>query len=173
MTLDATVAGPAANSYLEADEADAFAATDAVNGEAWLAAADGAKDTALMAATNDVDLFKRSVATRYSAIQALLFPRDIDVDAMDDPIILADVRRATYEQAVYLIRNAKLIADAASRRARALYSFSDDDGSGTQALSPSFGLYSPKMVEYLERVGSVGRAAVRTLVSVPMTSSYE
>lgn len=173
MTLDATVAGDTANSYLEADEADAFAATDAVNGEAWLAAEDEAKDRALMAATNDVDLFKRSVATRYSATQALLFPRDVDIDSSDDPIILADIRRATYEQGVYLVRNAKLIADAAARRARALYSFSDDDGSATQALSPTFGLYSPKMIEYLDRVGAVGRATTRTLVSVPMTSSYE
>lgn len=172
MTLDSTVAGPDANSYLDADEADAFAATDAVNGDAWLAAEDEAKDRALMAATTDVDLYKRSSGTRYSAVQALLYPRDIDLDDAAMPILLADVRRATYEQAVYLLRNAKLIADAAARRARALYSFSDDDGSGTQALSPGFGLYAPKMTEYLDRIGSVSRSR-RTLGSVPMTSSYE
>lgn len=172
MTLDATVAGDTANSYLEADEADEFAASDTVNGDAWLAAEDEAKERALMAATNDVDLYRRSAGTRYSAVQALLFPRDIDLDTAAMPILIADVRRGTYEQAVYLLRHAKLIADAASRRARALYSFSDDDGSATQALSPSFGLYAPKMTEYLDRIGSVGRST-RTLASVPMTSSYE
>lgn len=172
MTLDATVAGPDANSYLELEEADAFAETDAVNGEAWLTADEAPKERALLAATNDVDLYKRTAGVRYSSVQALLFPRDTDLDDSALPILVADVRRATYEQAVYLLRNAKLLADAAARRARALYSFSDDDGSATQALSPSFGLYAPKMTEYLDRIGAAGRST-RTLVSVPMTSSYE
>lgn len=172
MALDATVAGAAANSYLTLSDADAYAASDPVNGDAWLAAADDVQERALKAATVDVGLYKRSVGLPYVATQALPYPRGIDVDSLDAPFLLADVRRATYEQAVYLIRNGKLIADAAARRARGLYSFSDDDGSATQALNPAMSLYAPKMMEYLDRIGAAARS-FRTLVSVPMTSSYE
>lgn len=172
MALDATVAGSSANSYLTLADAEAFAVADPVNGDAWLAAAVDVQERALKAATVDVGLYKRAAGLPYVSTQALLYPRGVDVDALDVPFILADVRRATYEQAVYLIRNAKLIADAAARRARGLYSFSDDDGSATQSLDPATSLYAPKMMEYLDRIGAAARA-VRTLVSVPMTSSYE
>lgn len=172
MVLDATVAGPSANSYLTVADADEFAAIDTVNGDAWLAGMSEAKQRALQAATSDVDLYKRSAGVRYSTIQALLFPRDTDLDSLAVPFLLGDVRRATYEQAVYLLRNAKVIGDAAARRARALFNFSDDDGSGQPALNSSFGLFAPKMTEYLDRIGAAARST-RTLTSVPYTSSYE
>lgn len=173
MPLDDTVAGPNANSYIDVVDADAFAAIDVVNGAAWTAVTTEQKEDALQAASADVDLYKRSAGIRYSTLQALLFPRSVDVDATDLPYLLPDVRRATYEQAVYLVRNGQLIADAAKRRARALFNFSDDDGSGQPALNSSFGLFAPKMTEYLDRIGAAGRGPARTIVSVPMTSSFE
>lgn len=171
MALDATVAGPAANSYLTLAAADAYAANDPISGAEWLAASDAAQEQALIAATADVDLYQRAAGTRYSAAQALLFPRDVDV-ASSVAFLLSDVKRATYEQAVYLLVNHELIADAASRRARALFNFSDYDGSGQPAMNPSFGLYAPKMTEYLARIGS-GQRTRRTIVSVPYASSFE
>lgn len=173
MVLDATVAGAAANSYLTVAEADAFAAGDPVSGDAWLAALDDAKERSLIAAAEDVDLYRRAAGVRYVTTQARLFPRSVDwIGTPPVAFVLPDVKRGQYEQAVYLLRYGALIADSQARRARGLYSFSDDDGSGTQALSPDFGLYAPKMTERLDRIGSSGRARM-TLVSVPMTSSYE
>lgn len=171
MTLDATVAGPDANSYIDATEADDYAAGDPVSGDAWLAASDDDKDRALIAAANDVDLYRRA-GTRYAVDQALLFPRDVDYTGTPAaPFLLADVRRAAYEQAVYLLVNHKLIASAGTRRARALFNFSDDDGSGQPALDPNFGLYAPKMIERLERIGAERRGRP-TIRSVPMASSF-
>lgn len=170
--LDATVAGATADSYLSVVEADAYAANDPVTGDAWLAATLGEKERLLVAATADVDLFKKSVGVRYSSGQALLYPRAIDF--LGDPMVPflhPAVKRATYEQATYLRGNARLIADSASRRAQGLLNAGDGDGSWTAAMSPTYGLYAPKMVERLESIGAAGRAG-RFIYSVPIGSSF-
>lgn len=172
MPLDATVAGAAANSYLTIPEADAFASVDPVLGAKWLAATLEEKERLLIAATDDVDLYKKAVGARYSASQARLFPRSTDVTGDPAlPFLLPDVKRATYEQAVYLLDNAHLIAQAANHRANGLLNSADGNGSWTAALSPTYGLYAPKMTERLDRIGAAGRSG-RFLVSVPIASSY-
>lgn len=171
MALDATVAGAAANSYLTLVEAAAFAAVDPILGEKWLADDDAKREQLLQAATSDVDTYKRSTVP-YSSTQALLFPRDVDVEGDPAlPVLLAAVKRATYEQAVYLLDNAHLIAQAASHRAHGLLSSSDDDGSWNAAVNPSYGLYAPRMREALDRIGASSRTG-RYLVSVPIASSF-
>lgn len=172
MALDATVAGAAANSYLTVAEAEAFAATDPVAGAKWLTATLDEKEQLLVAATADVDLYRKSVGPRWLTTQARLFPRL--ADAVGDPLVpflLLDVKRAAYEQAVYLQANGHLIAAAASNRASGHLSRSDSDGGWTSAINPTFGLYAPRMTEYLDRIGAAGRTG-RYLVSVPMASSY-
>lgn len=172
MDLDATVAGSAANSYLTVAEADELAAVDLVNGDAWRKAPVGDKEKALIAATGYVDAYKKAAGTRWASTQALLFPRL--EDAGGDPVapfLLFDVKRGTYEQAVYLLRNGHLIADAAAHRAQGVISASSGDGGYTAALSPTYGLYAPMMQEYLDRIGAAGRTG-RFLVSVPIGSSF-
>lgn len=172
MVFDATVAGLAATSYLTVEDADALAAVDPVGGEAWLSSATDEKEQALMAATADVDTYRRAVAFRYDEEQPLLFPRLEDVRGDPAlPFIPRQVERATYEQATYLRQNAHLIRGAASQRARAVISASDGDGGFTAAVSPTWGLYAPKMVELLDAIGAAGRTG-RRIVSVPMASSF-
>lgn len=172
MALDATVASAAANSYLTIAEADALAHADPVSGPRWLETTlVEDKERALIAATSDVDLYRKHVGERYASTQALLFPRVTDVAG--DPAVAflpLDVKRATYEQAVYLVENAHLIRAAGSQRASGHISRSDATGGWQAATNPTFGLFAPKMVEYLDRLGAAPRAGGRYLVSVPIAS---
>lgn len=172
MVLDATVAGANANSYLTVGEADALAAEDPVHGDAWLMAPLDRREQHLVAATGYVDAYKKSAGERWLSGQALLFPRKVDATGSPlVPFLHRDVKRATYEQAVYLLANAHLIAQAANHRAQGLLSVSQGDGSWTRSMSPSDGLYAPMMREFLDRIGSASRSG-RTLISVPIASSY-
>lgn len=171
MALDATIAGAAANSYLTVAEADARAANDPISGETWQAAALDEKERALVTATDDVDIFMRPAGSPFVATQALLFPRAIDAIGTPAVAFLPGlVKKATYEQAVYLLANARHLADAASRRARSAINESDGDGSVTLAVSPTFGLYAPRMIAALEGLTTGGRRAA-TLTSIPLTGS--
>ena len=169
--LDATIAGPSANSYLTVAEADGFAQRDlGPEAEAWLAAPEDVKERALMRAATDVDEARPSILIRYTAAQALDFPRDTDwTGSPAVPFIPGAVKRAAYLQAAFVVRNSKAIDDAAGRRARGLYSFSDDDLSGTISLDATLGLFSPRAQRVL---ASVGGAGVRRsgIISVPMVS---
>lgn len=174
MTLDATVAGPTANSYLTVADADALAAVDlGRNAAQWLDAATttAIKEAALQRATREIDgnFPIAGMWVRYDADQALLFPRPQDATGVPlVPYIHANVRLACYHQAAYLVHNADAIDDAAARRARGLFSFSDSEGGGSVALDPTFGLLSPQAQAYLGAVRAGGRG---TLVSVPIASA--
>lgn len=167
MVLDATVAGSAANSYLTVAAADALAATDAIHGTAWLAAATPDKERMLIAATRDCEVFKGNVGATYSATQARRFPRVVDV-ATDVPFLPQALLQAAYEQAAHLLVNHKHIADAQARRAQGTLSQQDANGAWTAAIDPRFGRYAPGMVEQLAQLAAVVRPGGRRIVSAPI-----
>jgi hypothetical protein len=147
MVLDATVAGASANSYLTIAAADALATSDlGRDAETWLAATTDQKEAALLRATDEIDGDVGRVVTRATTGQLLLFPRYEDRAADGTTLILPGrLLRATYLQAAFLLRNAKLLDDAASFRARGLTNFSNPDGTGGQvADDPSFGTMHPR-----------------------------
>lgn len=145
MPLDATVAGAAADSYLTVAAADAFAESDfGPNAEKWRTATTEDKEGALRRATRDIDVTIGRVIAAYSSEQALLFPRSVDLIAgTSDPMLPPRIKLATYLQASYLLRNAKVLDDAASFRARGLANFSNPDGTGGQVAERGFGRLHP------------------------------
>ena len=143
MALDATVGGASANSYITVADADAFAATDlGRNVKAWNDAHPEEKEAALIRATEEIDFAVGTVGSSYSSTQARLFPRSSDIDLSTNlPRIPVRLKKATYLQAAFLLRNANIIDDASSRRARGLSSFANPDGtSGTVSTDPYNGL---------------------------------
>lgn len=159
MTVDATVAGLASNSYLDVAAADALAASDlGRNAKAWNAATIEDKEAALIRATAEIDEYVGTVPIVYAAAylgrgQALLFPRSIDVYGLYDvgpsgtPYIPVRLARATYLQAAHLLRNADLIDDAQSNRARGLVNFANPDGTGgTLSDKADFGRLNDRTV---------------------------
>lgn len=155
MALDATVAGASADSYITVAEADAFAAVRLGRfAEQWRDAATttDTKEDALKQATSDLDAFVR-VTAPYSDLQALVFPRAVDIDASDVAYIPRRVKEACYEQAAYVLATAELQDDAAERRARGLFSFQEDSGTGgTIAVDADFGRLAPRAHQLLESV---------------------
>lgn len=151
MVLDVTLAGAAANSYITVAEADAEASADiGRNAEAWNSATVEAKEAALIRATEDIDYTVGRVSATYSPTQRLLFPRSIDlIYGTSTPVLPGRIKSATYLQAAHLLKNAKVIDDAASFRARGLSNFSNPDGTGgTVASDPRIGRLHPR-VEFL------------------------
>lgn len=121
MSLDSTIAGAAAESYLSVAEADALAHADyGPEADWWLDGGLEQKELALRRATAEVDEYVRTGWARYSATQALLFPRLIDISAPAVPLIPARIARATYYQAAFLVKGARVLAAADMRRARGL-----------------------------------------------------
>lgn len=176
--LVATVAGADANSYLTVAEGDAFAAAAlGAEAKAWEDATVEEREKALMQATTSVDTLQRSqagYAVPYGADQALLFPRDIDVTGDPAlPFLLGIIKRATFVQAAWLLKNVHLLDEAASHVAAGVFSQSDGDGSWTAAADPTRGLYSPHMVVLLNSIPPASRTRGASIVSVPFTSSYE
>lgn len=174
MALDATVAGASANSYLTVAAADALATADLGRQSAlWLDAAttDAVKEAALQRATREIDghFPTTGMWVRYDADQALLYPRPQDATGSPlTPYIHPAVQLACYHQAAYLVKNADAIDDAAARRARGLFSFSDSEGGGSVAIDPTFGLLSPQAAADLAPLRAGGRG---TLSSVPVASA--
>lgn len=130
MALDATLAGPSANSYLTVAAADAFAESDlGRNREAWAAATVEDREAALIRATREIDVAVGRVDSPYDPYQALLFPRYTDLAYGTETVILPGrLGWATYAQAAFILRNANVLDDAASFRARGLSNFSNPDG---------------------------------------------
>lgn len=134
MALDATPAGTAADSYLTVADADALAGEDiGPEVDAWVSAATTVdrKERCLKRATREIDTYLRSGWPRYAAAQALRFPRSSDV-AGGEPFIPVDLQRATYQQAIYINKNATILAAANRRRARNVTTASEPDVSYTQ-----------------------------------------
>lgn len=146
--LDATVAGASANSYLTVAEADSLAASDLGSfAEGWRAATADTKEAALIRATDEIDGEVGRVVYRATREQALLFPRVEDL-ALDGQtrILPTRLQRAVYLQAAYLVKNAELLDQAASFRARGLSNFANPDGtSGQVASDPGFGAIHPRV----------------------------
>lgn len=180
MALDTTVAGAAADSYVSVTEADTLAGQSLSSfAAAWTAATTAKKENALRQATVDVDTHVRSTepwtAAAFQpvpapAAQRLLFPRSTDYTgtAPGTPYIEARVKQATYEQAAYLLANQPLLDAAAQRRARGMFSFSEEDGpSGSIAIDPTLGRFSPAAALLLRSLTGTGSGSVR---SVPIRS---
>lgn len=172
MTLVADIASANANSYLSVAEADAYAESDVGRHPAiWLGAKEDDKEAALITATTYIDGFRRWRIMPYQVGQRLVFPRITDVVSAA-PYILENVKRACYEQAVYLLKNGQLVDDAHARHAKNLSSFQDDDGSGTISLSPTRNLMSPEATMFLSAIPAARLRGGRTLVSVALRSSF-
>ena len=94
MTLDATVGGTSADSYLDVATADGLAAADIGRAAtAWAAASTDSKERSLKRATREIDAYLRSSGiARYSASQSLLYPRAVDV-ANGTPRMAVEVQR--------------------------------------------------------------------------------
>lgn len=172
MAIDATVAGASANSYLTVAEADALAASDlGPQAERWVAAATTVdlKERALRRATREIDAFLADhPVARYSLTQTLRFPRSTDITGDPaTPFLPRTLKDATYEQAAYLVSNAKLLDEAASRRAHGLFSYSNPDGTGgSVSVNPAFGRLSPDVEALLlrsfSRRSSMGSMRIRS-----------
>ncbi|MCA1570312.1 MAG: hypothetical protein LC798_08350 [Chloroflexi bacterium] len=162
MPLDTTPGGALADSYLSIAEADALANSRMTGYPAvWLALANEEKEKALRQATVDVDVHVNSTP-RYSTTQALLFPRSTDyLGEPAVPFIHARVKEATYYQAAYLAANHELLDQAAQRRARQLFSFDEDGGpSGSIAINPLLGRFSPDAERILTDLPQTGQAGI-------------
>lgn len=140
--LITTAADADANSYLSVGEADALAGDDlGPEAAAWLAATTANKEAALKRATREVnghltsawDPFDRAA----QRISNLRFPRSIDTDADGEPIIPREIELATYQQAIFVLKNAAVIANAAARRAQGVDTASEPNLSWSQGEDDS------------------------------------
>jgi hypothetical protein len=161
MALDVTPGGSASDSYLSLADALSFANADlGLYAEGWLAADDPTREKALRRATRDIDRYIGSTVDPYSTTQALAFPRWEDVDDTGSPLIPKRLEEATYQQAAYVLANAEVIDNAATRRARALSSFTEPNVSGTLADGATFGKLAPEVEALLTGEGFEGGAIV-------------
>lgn len=153
MTLDATVAGISANAYIAVATADGFAGDEDIGAEAarWLdvGTVTATKEKALKRATRELDAYLRSGWPPYSTSQALLFPRAVDLNPSSQPIIPRAIQRACYQQAIYLVANADVLAAANTRRARGMSSASEPNVSFTESPDDGSNELSPQALQYL------------------------
>lgn len=160
MTLDATVAGASADSYITVAVADGFAGAD-MGPEAakWLDSKTTVADRekVLKRATREIDGYVRTGFPKYSATQKLRFPRSIDEEA-SSPLIPDDIQQATYLQAIYVLKNHTIIDNADARHARAHSQYSEPGSSGS-IDEDSVNLISPRALHFLAgfRVASSAR----------------
>lgn len=172
MALDATVGGANANSYLTVAEADALAADDLGRfAKKWREGTPlDVKERALIRASREISL-RFGPTTRYAGTQALSFPRSIDYVG-DPPVayLPAELKRASYEQAIYVNAVSEALDDSATRRAQGTFSQSDDNGSYTLATDPQLGRIAPEALAALAALRGSARTA-RTVYSVQLTSS--
>jgi hypothetical protein len=169
VVFDATVATDTANSYLTVGDADAYAAVDmGPEVDAWKAATVEEKEIALQRATREIDGYLRSGWVRFIPTQRLLFPRAIDY-LNDIGFIPENVRLACYEQATFILKNARTIDNAATRRARGQQSVSEPNVSYTQN-SDAISVLSPAALEFL--VGYRTASGSRGIRSVRMASGF-
>lgn len=148
MTLVATPGSATADSYLTVAAADALAGDDiGPERDAWSKADADLKDRALLRATREVDAYVATGWSPYSSDQVLVFPREIDVNAEGDPFIPRKVVLATYQQAIYILKNREALATMNAHRARA----GDVDPDSAYGVDPANGpsVISPMAMHYL------------------------
>lgn len=166
MTIEATPAHADANSYLTVAEADALAGDDlGPEPTSWLAAETDQKERALKRATREIDARLREQHADVSE-RPLLIPRGIDVDADDEPYIPRAVKLATYQQAIYVLKNATVLAAANTRRARNMESASEPEISYSQGADAG-AVLSLQAIPHLERFLRSGRG-IRSVRLVPV-----
>lgn len=111
VTLDATVGGTAANSYLTVAEGDALAETR-LGTLTWSSATNADKTVALIQATRYMDTLEY-IGSRTSTSQALSWPRSGAVCGDKNyaaDVIPAEVQEATFDLAEGLLNNPGLIS---------------------------------------------------------------
>ena len=161
MAIDVTPGGAAADAYVSVAVADAYAAADLGRyATAWAAADNDTKERALKRAARDIDGAVGSSIDRWDADQALAFPRLLDTDGDGLPIIPRIVERAAIEQAMYVLVNADVLDDAATRRARGMSNWSEPNVSGSLADDPNEGRLSPNAQRLLSGVEYGGGAVI-------------
>jgi hypothetical protein len=169
--LVTTPAG-AADSYLSVAEADALATDDlGPEAAAWGAALIGTKEKALRRATRELDGHLGSRWAPYTWGQALLFPRTTDFAGTVSapvPYIPIAVKRATYEQAKFVLKNASVIDAEHTRQARGMVSASEPNTSYSREDAVEI---SPGALKYL--AAFVPSASARGMRSVRMGSGYQ
>ena len=147
MGLVATVGDAAANSYVLRQDADDFFQLGMhPKSETWHVIADELRDQYLIRATYQIDMQKIRGGKADSMLdgsgvpnQALKFPRSQDDDGGTSYIPI-EIKRATYEQAVYLAETGSQFDTRALLQAQGVTSVSIDDvsesygGGGTSTL---------------------------------------
>lgn len=174
MTLDATVAGASADSYLTVAAADALAGADmGPEADRWLAETTTVSDRekALKRATREIDGYVRTGWAKHAGTQALRFPRSIDESSAGVAFIPAAMLAATYHQAAYVFANAAVIDRASARHARNLSSASEPEMSGTQADDPS-AVMSPRALHHLAGFRIAGAAKAGSVRSLRLSSGF-
>lgn len=158
-----------ANSYLSVAEADQLASDDlGPEAAAWIAATRATKESVLKRATRDIDQACRK-RLMPAVDRPLIFPRTGDVDADDEPIIPRAIVLDTYQQAIFLIKNAATIAAANARRAQGVQSASEPQMSwsaGEDGQSPALSLLATGHLALI-------RSASRSITSVRLVAVEE
>lgn len=158
MAIVATPASESADSYLTVAVADALAGDDlGPEADTWRKAELALKEAALRRATREVDSYVATGWLPYDGDQALVFPRaDVDVDVAGDPLIPRKVVLATYQQAIYLLKNRDVLAAMNAHRARQ----GETDPDASYGVDPSNGpsIISPMALHYLAGFRTAPRA---------------
>jgi hypothetical protein len=167
MTLVATVADANANSYLLVADADTLAADDlGPEAAGWLAATLADKEGALKRATRELDGYLSTSWAPYASTQALLFPRSVDVTG-GVPYIPVKIKRACYQQGIYVLKNAAVLASANTRKARNMASASEPSASYSAGADDGSNVMSPLALHQLSGFRSAspprGAGSVRSL----------
>lgn len=151
VTVDALVATPGsatASSYLTVAAADVLAADDiGPEPDKWLGADRREKAAALKRATREIDSYVATGWPAYSDDQALVFPRETDLDGAGDPMIPRKVVLATYQQAIYILKNKDALGAMNAHRSRQ----GDVDPDASYGVDPNNGpsIISPMALHYL------------------------
>lgn len=148
MTLTATPASETADSYLTVAAADALAAADlGREAEEWIAADLAVKEAALKRATREIDAHVATGWPPHDPDQALLFPREQDVDGAGEAYIPRKIELATYQQATYLLKNIDALVAMNAHRS----SGGEVDPEASYGIDPANGpsVISPMALHYL------------------------
>jgi hypothetical protein len=173
MVLDATPGGVSANSYVTVQEADAYFALK-LGAQAWADLSLGSKQQALCHATIQIEMLDFK-GVKLNQSQALAFPRfvafprhyqpgcSLDEQLYPSNTIPMDVKKACYEQALWLVKNNGDLTKRQHLQSQGVKSFSVDGfsenfggafggASGEVLLSPDSRIY---LRNWIFRVGEV------------------
>lgn len=114
LVIDATIGGANSNSYVSLAEAETYF-SGRLNADAWNnAATDDIKNRALAMATQRID-FESFIGSRVTSTQALKWPRTdlpyFDGVTYSSAEIPTDIKKATYELALYMLSKDMSAAD--------------------------------------------------------------